>query len=249
MRFTNVGQLLKEEKIQVVKCAIDSPVWAKFGRIKDDEIHNDYVYCLKCFAPYKVHDKKGILSSFQPLLYKFFISLGKVTCLTSLKNHITNCESEKTAPIVRYAKFLPKDCHVNPKDLEQMKYLEAKFVSGTISSFLLVENQHFMNLLQFCIELGAKYGALDIAAVAFSRQVIKNVISESVAEIKSKIKELFKSDCSFCLTADIWTDSVNHNSFMDITAFYLDENFDLRHVLIAFRYSLFHLRLQHFLLI
>lgn len=116
-----------------------------------------------------------------------------------------------------------------------MKLLQAKYVAGTLSSFLSVENEHLLNLVQFGIELGAKYGGIDVKSVAYSRQVIKKTITSLVNDVQDQIKELFKKQNPYCLTADIWTDSINHNSFLDVTAFYFDENSELKHVLIAFR--------------
>ena len=38
-----------------------------------------------------------------------------------------------------------------------------------------------------------------------------------------------------CLTCDIWTDSVHHNSFLDVTAFFVDDEFKVKHRLLEFR--------------
>lgn len=162
--------------------------------------------------------------------------LGRVTCLSNLRSHLQKCETKnKSMPIIQFANFVPKNCDVHQKDLDKMKILLAKYVAGTLSSFLSVENEHLLNLIQFGIELGAKYGAIDVKSVAYSRQAVKKTITSLVNDVQTQIKELFKQPNAFCLTSDIWTDSKNHNSFLDVTAFYFDKNSELKHILIAFK--------------
>ena len=54
-----------------------------------------------------------------------------------------------------------------------------------------------------------------------------------MAEIKSCIKNNL---ASLSFVSDIWSNGLCHNSYLDLTCLYIDENFKLRHQCIAFRH-------------
>ena len=43
-----------------------------------------------------------------------------------------------------------------------------------------------------------------------------------------------KKDCSLCVCADIWSDNVNRNSFLDITVILVDQKFEIQTNCVSF---------------
>lgn len=94
-----------------------------------------------------------------------------MTCLSSLKSHLTKCQQgPKTIPIKQFSKFVPKNINLPKETFENIKLLLAKFVAGTFSSFRLVESDSFKDIVQYCIEIGSKFGEVDANSILFSRK-------------------------------------------------------------------------------
>ena len=145
------------------------------------------------------------------------------------------CESaSQQQPIKIFSKFIPQTASIPSNVLEKMKRLQTKFVAGTFSSFRLAENPHLLDLIQYGIEIGSKFGQVDVKTVTFGRKTIHKDLFDAVESIFSKVKDLAKSKKHCAFVSDIWSDSVNHNSFIDLTIFYVEE-FSLKHQLIAFK--------------
>ena len=137
-------------------------------------------------------------------------------------------------PIAQFSKFTPKDITVPKQYLEKMKENQARFVAGTYSSFRLVENQYLLNLIQCGIEIGSMFGQVDAKSVTFSRVCIQKEIFQQVDSIVECLKNTIKNTSHICIVSDIWSDSVTHNSYLDLSIFFV-ENFKLKHHLIGFK--------------
>lgn len=100
----------------------------------------------------------------------------------------------------------------------------------------MAENPHFLNCVQYGIEVGHKYGPVDVMMLASGRNGVKKEIFDTVDSVQGDIKREIKSFSAYSLTSDIWSDSVNHNSFLDITIFYVKSNSDkIDHQIIAYK--------------
>lgn len=152
-----------------------------------------------------------------------------------MKTHLAKCkENQNIIPLKTFAKFAPKNIEISPEILGKWKLLLAKFVAGTFSSFNLIESQFLFDLIQFAIEIGSKFGDVDVRSIMYTRKSIRTKVFETVENINEKLKNSLSVNKHFSLVTDIWSDPKNHDSFIDLTVFYI-ENFELKHQMLAFR--------------
>ena len=98
------------------------------------------------------------------------------------------------------------------------------------------ENQHFLDCIQYGIEIGHKFGSIDIMSVAAGRNGIKKEVFDAVNAGQNRLKNEIQNAVGYSLTSDIWSDSVNHNSFLDITVFYVNnKSSKLEHQVLVFK--------------
>ena len=115
-----------------------------------------------------------------------------------------------------------------------MRKAQARFVAGTRSSFRMSENQNLLDLVQLGIEIGFKYGCVNVMSIASGRHAVKNEVLKTVSTIKNSLKEII-GNCVYALTSDIWSDSQNHSSYLDVTMFYIvTGSSKLEHQILAF---------------
>ena len=98
------------------------------------------------------------------------------------------CENaSKTQPIKQFLKFIPT-CSELPQEIKQkMIKKQAKFVARTASSFSLAENDGLIDLVQFGIEVGHKFGMINARTAMAGRKAVKNEVLTIVAEIQEKL--------------------------------------------------------------
>lgn len=168
----------------------------------------------------------------------FIISKGRTTCLTTLVSHLERCgDAKNTQPLKLYAKFTSNSSTpVTPVYKEKMKKAQAKFIAGTRSSFLMAENKHLLDMVQLGIEIGCKFGNVNVNSVASGRQGVKGQICATVSEHQAKLQKSIQESLAYSLTSDIWSDSVNHCSYLDITIFFVkNDSYKIEHQILAFR--------------
>ncbi len=104
-----------------------------------------------------------------------------------------------------------------------MKEAIAKLILTQNLSFKIVESDSFIDLLYLC---NPHADSLLFKADSFSDFVLKQFWLS-----RDKIKALFESVSSINLTCDLWT-SPNANAILAITAHWIDNDFDLKEILL-----------------
>ena len=126
---------------------------------------------------------------------------------------------------------------LNQKDSNQLKEHVANFITSANLPFRLVENGQLKILCQFLISLGAKYSNINVENIWYGRHTIRDFIvstcQNTKEEISLKIREA-SHNSSLSIATDIWTDSVNRDSFLDVSAHWID-NFTHKNACIAFK--------------
>ena len=164
-------------------------------------------------------------------------SSGRSTGTSNMSNHC--CLSAPETKIPKLDSFILKNRKdIAPEDQEMIKEAQTRFVVSTFNSFQILEHPSFINLLKFVSNLGNKYGKLNIDEILYGRHSISAHVDTAYEsrkeEIKAEIIQLGQNP-ALCLTCDIWTDPINYNSFLDLTVFFVDEKFKLRHHLLGFK--------------
>lgn len=124
-------------------------------------------------------------------------------------------------------------------DLESLKYAETKFITTNYLAFRIVDSPSLKELFQTGLELGAKYGNVDLDEFWFGRKGVTDNLGNIVNCFKTKIKaqiEIAKLTSSLSVCTDIWSDKYRHNSYLDVTLVLIDNEFKMRHYAIGFRH-------------
>ena len=91
-----------------------------------------------------------------------------------------------------------------------------------------MDNPALRSFAQVLIQIGAKYGNVDIDTVLYGRKTVFNKMEKCQQEIKVQVLESLKYNAvSFC--TDMTTDDINKNSYSDLTVFWIDDQWKLRH--------------------
>lgn len=90
-----------------------------------------------------------------------------------------------------------------------------------------LEGERFKQFGQFLLDVGAKYGKIDIDDILSHPITVSRHIEKQTKEIRNNIfKDLFfiikKKYCAS--TCDMWTDNIRRNSYMSITLHYIDDD-------------------------
>ena len=152
-----------------------------------------------------------------------------MTCLRTIKLHIAACKSNP-APIWNFSFFKSKEWKLTTSEMSTIKDLQTKYVAGDLHSFLSIEEKGLVDLVQFRISIGSKYRNLDARSFWCGQKTIranlKSVTNQKIADMKEIIQ---KKQTSISFMSDIWSDRVNRDSFLDVTLFFVDDHFKMKH--------------------
>lgn len=106
----------------------------------------------------------------------------------------------------------------------------------TIHSDRSVEHSGLQNLLQTCVNFGAKYGKFNIADVLHKRKAVAAETCRMSFVVKTRITEALaesKADNTISLCTDMYTDDYRKKSYIDVHASWINRNFELNHAALA----------------
>ena len=209
-----------------------------------DDPGNDPTRCY--FKLIQIKESKTLLKKncVCPKCFTTFSRLDRLGCLTgssTFKRHLDSCLRTESLPkITKFCSLVKKKSDLNRNDLLKLKKFETLFVIQNYHAFSIVDEPALMNLFQLGIEFGEKYGNIDVSNFWCGRKAITNnadsMVNEAIKKMTEKLEKNIKS-CSISLSTDIWSDSVNKVSYIDVTAAFVDSDFEVKH---------FCLRFQHF---
>lgn len=105
-----------------------------------------------------------------------------------------------------------------------------KMCSLDLRSFEFVDGNGFKELGQYLVNLGAKYGHLDIDSLLPHPTTISRNTIKTAKELRDKLMlklmpYFYENRCS--ATTDMWTDDYKKLSYISITIHYINENWEL----------------------
>jgi hypothetical protein len=89
-----------------------------------------------------------------------------------------------------------------------------------MNSFKSVEHTGLTNLAQTCIDIGARWGKIDIQDIWYGRRTIRDECYNKFISHKNKIKneiQIYAKDRTLSATADLWRDDVIARYYLDFT--------------------------------
>lgn len=183
-----------------------SVIWTICDEIFDESNQKltSAVFCTKCKTVFKYNSR----------------SIGT----TTIKNH--GCLDEPNQTKIDGFGITKKT--IAQTDKSKMKDSAVAFVGKDLRPFEALNGAGLFELSKTLISVGAKYGNLsddDIRALIPSPSTVSRYVSEYAKTIKAP---LYKKICSIvkssglALTTDAWTDNFKRNSYLAITAHFVD---------------------------
>lgn len=125
--------------------------------------------------------------------------------------------------------MLPKEILNKEKKIITEKIVE--FCALDVRPFEIIKGKGFVNLVQYFISVGARYGEVDVTTILPH----PTTISRNVSDVKTKKhEELFpiiqkaikNGECA--ATSDGWCDDYKKNNYLTMTVSFFDQNFILQ---------------------
>lgn len=170
-------------------------------------------------------------------VYAYKATNGTSFGTKNLLEHIQKCKT--TGKQLNLHQTMTLKRKLMPVDQQNIKELEVKFCAGGYHSFRSVEQDGFQQLLQACVDLGAKYGKLNVKDVLVGRMSVARETVVMAGFVKKQILSRLKEpidDETVAVCVDLYTDDYRKRSYLDIHAVWIDRNFNFQHAIIAVRH-------------
>jgi hypothetical protein len=157
--------------------------------------------------------------------------------LSSQQRHVASCTRRQSCssgqPSV--ANFVMVKKGLSSAQANKLKVAELKYVVGGMHSFLSIEQEGLLNLAQTCIGIGSEVGNVQVNSIWYGRKTVQTTAIEEYNKFTVKLKEMLASSIiarEVATCTDLWTDDHKKRSYLDVTAFWLDEGWNLKHTML-----------------
>lgn len=193
-------------------------IWNTFAVIvAADGRKTDFAACKACLTVYTFKQNTGT---------------------SSLKRHVCTQETESQKEATRQAAGLMslhfKRGTPSRADKQKLTTAIADFCAVDMRPFAVVAGPGFMKMMQTALDIAVanpSRGRLLAGELIATPKTIRLNVEKRAAAGRKIVSELLDhhlaSGEGICCTLDLWTDSVKKNSFMSITAHYVDQYFEL----------------------
>lgn len=194
-----------------------SAVWKHFLEIVDAQSKKklEYVQCETCKCVLKYKSSSGSSR----------LSRHSKTCAPS-------CSASK--PIEQY--FHPSPKQITAEQKKNILDSCVKLCTEDLRPFDIVEGQGFVHLAQNLINLGATLGKVKVTDVLPHRTTISKHVRQTAENCRNQILpgiNVIIQDVGGALTTDLWTEPFRQTSYICITCHYIDEQFELRPIVLS----------------
>ncbi|CAF1199474.1 unnamed protein product [Didymodactylos carnosus] len=193
------------------------------------EVLEGYVACRYCKEVYQSHSAKKADGR--------RVNYGT----TSAQNHVRTCKkrsgSNNTSPSI--SRFMCNKKHLPAKMQEKIKDAQLKFVVGGLHSFSSIEKTGLLELCQLCIDIGSAYDRMNVNEIFYGRTTISGFCQRKFEQVKAMYKNVLQKplqEKNLACTTDLWRDDYLQRYYLDFTAFWIDEDWNLQHGLLHCRY-------------
>ncbi|CAF0849633.1 unnamed protein product [Rotaria sordida] len=236
----NEFRIMKKEKTM-------SNCWSIFGQParKNEQgtyvIIEGFVSCSKCLKTYAYNSNTGTKTLNAHSCVKQFISNlnsqeenENILSLNNTNNSTISTPSSTStmaiySPLNRMGLISRKN--LSDKEITKIKDLSAFWLCEALRPFSIMDDIGLRRLVQECINIGAKYGCIDVDMVLRHRSVISNHIKQLATTSRQMLTSDFIEPLSvqaLTIIPDLWSDKYNHISFLGATTTYVDATFNFR---------------------
>lgn len=206
-------KLKKGDAKVVQKVDQKSKVWENFGQVVlSDDTVADYVICFHCDKLYKYDGHKTGTSN-----------LLRHSCRGSAPQPNTpSTQAHSKQPLM--SSFMKSKVPLAAKSKLVDDF--AAFCCWDLRPFDVVSGKGFTHMAQSLVNIGARFGSVDVNSILPHRQTIcdrakdqaKNEKEMLIQQIKNAVKN------GIGITTDMWTDSFNMRSYTVLTCHFVTED-------------------------
>lgn len=158
----------------------------------------------------------------------------------NLLDHISQCSAaSRPAAQMQLEQCLKHHVNFTQKDCVLIKRQQVEFCVNGYHSFRSVEHPGFVNLLQTCVDMGAKHGRFNVNDLLYKRKTVAAETLKMGNEVKEKLKQYLKEsveDGSVSVCLDMYTDDYRKKAYLDVHATWIDRQFKMKHAALAVRH-------------
>ena len=172
-------------------------------------------------------------------VYAYKAADGSSYGTKNLLEHARSCKPAGDKQMTM-TQCLPKTEGISKADIALMKQKEAEYCVASYHSFRSVENVGLRNMLQTCVDFGAKYGKVDVKAFLSGRKAVSHEAESLALKTKNVLKndrlkhQIEDSTVSLCI--DLYTDDFRKKAYLDVHATWIDRDFIMEHAVLAVRH-------------
>ena len=202
-------------------------VWKSFSivyekGVESEDLIQNVTCCNKCFKCYQLKDARGRPNGTKNLI-----------------DHLGRCSGPVSQGQLQLTQCLKSTPNISKNDMETLKRKQVEYCVDGYNSFRSVEHKGLLNLLQTCVDYGAKYGTFDLAKILYSRVTVSRATLSMAAEMKARLVEEIKvmvQDGTVSLCLDMYTDDYRKKSYLDVHATWICREFLIHHTALAVRH-------------
>jgi len=202
-------------------------VWKSFSivyekGVESDDMVQNVCACNKCFK-----------------CYQFKNSRGRPNGTKNLIDHLGRCTGHASQGHLQLSQCLQAKRHISNVDMSTLKRKQVEYCVDGYNSFRSVEHKGLLNLLQTCVDYGAKYSKFDMAQILYLRDAVSCATVSMAAEMKARlVKQLepMVQDSTVSMCLDMYTDDYQKKSYLDVYATWICQEFIIHHAALAVRH-------------
>jgi hypothetical protein len=156
----------------------------------------------------------------------------------NLLDHVRACRDQPKGQMSLH-QCLNQTPQLSKHDLARLKRKQVEYVVNGFHSFRSVENPGLINLLQTCVDFGAKYGKIDIKRSLTKRNSVSRETSVMSSQVKERLKDILQQpviDGTVSVSLDMYTDDYRKFAYLDVHSCWITQDFETRHALLAVRH-------------
>lgn len=172
-------------------------------------------------------------------VYAYRASNGDNYGTKNLLDHIKQCCDNRSGDQTSLRQFMAQTVKLSTADEQLLKRRQLEYCVDGYHSFRSLEHNGLINLIQTCVNFGAKYGKYNVRDVLAKRNTISREASSVASVVQEKLIAALKepnSDGTVSLCLDLYTDDYQKKAYLDVHASWISRDFSLTHSALAIRH-------------
>ncbi|CAF2076585.1 unnamed protein product, partial [Rotaria magnacalcarata] len=181
-----------------------------------------YVSCFKCYGTFVYGSNSGTTR-----LKQHVIKCSKVACSSSITIESSDLASRQSTLAHHGFK---KTIKLNENDVDKIKNLSAQWVCQDMRPFSTLEDVGFRALAQELVNIGHRYGVIDIDEILRSRYTIARTIYDLADSYRQRMKQILSEPLkarAVTICPDFWSDCYKNISYLGLNITFVDVDYKM----------------------